>query len=256
MYSVDVETLDLAPDDVHVWVASANDFSDRGLRDEYLDLLSDDERSRLEEFAFAKDGDNYLLGRALIRTTLARYATLTPNELRFSTDRRGRPSLDGAPDLSFSLSRTPGLALLAVTAGRAIGADAENTSRRRAPLKVADEIMSPAERRLLFGLPPSERSAAFYASWTIKEACAKATGLGLALDLRTLVVDADLTASCSAGFVRSVSSAPGRGFRLWSWRPSDTHRAAVCVHPSTAERLNIRYARAFPTSERHIGMRA
>jgi len=246
----DIERRKAKSGQIHAWLAFESDCDYDRLRDEYRGLLSSDERDRLKRFAFTGDQDRYLLSRALTRTVLARYARSSPDELHFVTDRHGRPALvdtDGVPGLNFSLSRTQGLVLLAVTtANRAIGADVENTACRNAPLQIADEVFSLSERRRLFSLPAGDRSNTFYASWTVKEACAKAAGLGLALDLRRFEVDAALTASVATGVVRSASSAAGRNIRVWAWQPTAMQRAAVCVSQQTGESLDLYYARVMP----------
>ena len=53
---------------------------------------------------------------------------------------------------------------------------------------LAETYFSAAERRALAALPQQARDAAFLCCWTRKEACLKATGMGLSVDTRSFEV--------------------------------------------------------------------
>jgi hypothetical protein len=64
-------TLDLDRAEVHIW-ATRSDWHTRPLFDQYLGILSDQERKRASGFAFDKDRDEYVVAHAMLRATLAR----------------------------------------------------------------------------------------------------------------------------------------------------------------------------------------
>jgi 4'-phosphopantetheinyl transferase len=95
----------------------------------------------------------------------------------------GKPHLAGgagARSLRFNLAHADDLALVAVARGREVGVDVEREHPERADLDVARRMFAPPEAQALAALPPRLRARAFFTLWTIREAYAKGTGLGLA----------------------------------------------------------------------------
>lgn len=108
---------------------------------------------------------------------------------------RCRPA-DGRPDTSaqppgwrLSLSHSGDMAGCAVSRNAAIGLDIEPLTRRPQWQKVVSRWFAPEEQDWLLARDSSE---AFLQVWTLKEAWLKATGRGIANNLRTLRVGADL----------------------------------------------------------------
>lgn len=112
-------------------------------------LLSDDELARARALRFVADADEFIRARVALRRILANYLACPPPEVKFEFNARGKPAVAG---LSFNLSHSGGLALIAVTRRGVIGIDVE---------RVVD------------------RPYAFYADWTYREAAVKAVGRGL-----------------------------------------------------------------------------
>jgi 4'-phosphopantetheinyl transferase len=174
----------LTPDAVHVWRISL-DIGD-ALHSRLRDILADDERHRADRFHFEKDRRHFTAGRGTLRTILAGYLGLRPEEIRFSYTNYGKPLLAGANEaLRFNLSHSHGLALLAVTRGREIGVDIEFTrdNLERDGELLAERFFSRHEVAALRSLPPEVRREAFFHCWTRKEAYIKAHGMGLSLPL-------------------------------------------------------------------------
>jgi len=96
--------------------------------------------------------------------------------------------------LHFSLSHTGGLAACLVTLHPLAGVDVETAARRphrnaRDLSEVGRMVLAPQEQAALARCPKQERQALFVRHWTLKEAYAKACGLGLGLDLTTARFD-------------------------------------------------------------------
>ena len=169
-------------------------------------LVSVEERKRAARLRFERDRRAYVASRVALRTILGGYLDTDPATIRYEVAPDGKPSiLDGA-GLSFSLSRSAPLALVAVTRDRAVGVDVE----RIRPLPdldgVASRFLPPAEAAALRYLPEPDRLSAFYACWTRMEAEVKATGAGLSGDLG----DRDVATGAGAGewTVRSIDVGP------------------------------------------------
>jgi 4'-phosphopantetheinyl transferase len=155
-------------------------------------LLSPDECERASRFHFERDRARFTLARTALRRVLATYAACPPAALTFGYTRHDRPFLRGAgADLSFNLSHSHELALLAVTRGRDVGVDLEHHRPEVEVERVARTTFSPAEQRALLALPPEQRVAAFFRGWTRKESYIKARGEGLSMPLDRFSVSLD-----------------------------------------------------------------
>ncbi len=118
---------------------------------------------------FERDRRAFLLTRALVRTTLSRYAAVGPADWTFVANVHGRPEIldrpAGVPDLRFNMSHTDGLIACAVTIGREVGVDVEHIDRRLTH-DVAGRFFAPAEVSDL--TPPAPRRNS--------DACSSITG--------------------------------------------------------------------------------
>jgi 4'-phosphopantetheinyl transferase len=173
--------------DIDVWLVDYAQVNDTALHAAYRRLLPEDERLQETRFHFARDQRRYLVTRALVRLTLSRYASIAPEDWRFTTNRYGRPEIAdpaaGAAELSFNVSHTHSLIVLGVTRSRRLGLDVENIHAREAALDMAPRFFAPQEVTTLFGLPSQQQSYRFFEYWTFKESYIKARGMGLSIPL-------------------------------------------------------------------------
>jgi len=172
---------ELPAHEVHLWwgfVGGDEEDSDWSAR------ISAEEETRALRFHRARHGRRFRGRRAFLRAVLARYEGRDPLELVFEPGAHGKPAL--ASSLTFNLSHTDDVVLLAVSRGRALGADVQ-VHRLGTPLeRVARQVLTVRELAELEAAPVASRSAAFFRGWTRKEAALKATGEGLTRDPRTL----------------------------------------------------------------------
>jgi 4'-phosphopantetheinyl transferase len=103
--------------------------------------------------------------------------------------RRGeRPVVDGA-ELSMSVAHGGAWVVVAVTALAPVGVDVEPITRELDVDALAGQILAPAERDVLDAVAGEvERRRALLTWWTRKEAVLKATGDGLRIDPRDVVL--------------------------------------------------------------------
>src|SRR5690348_8665887 len=199
--------------------------------DSYLTLLSPDEHERMARFVFERDRKAFLLTRALVRTTLSRYAPMAPAEWQFTENVHGRPEIldrpDGVPDLRFNISHTDGLIACAVTIGREVGVDVENIGRRLQH-DVAGRHFAPREVSDLRALPEDEQHKVFFDYWTLKESYIKARGFGLALPLGDFACKLDPPNAPQITFEPSLDDDPATWQFLQDW-PTPQHRLALAV---------------------------
>jgi 4'-phosphopantetheinyl transferase len=143
-------------------------------------LALDVEQSGREQRAAAGVGLRVLLGS---------YLDVDPHEVEIRHGAHGRPELAPVHDLCFNLSHTAGIAVYAIGRGRAIGVDVEALDRRPPSAGLIERALNAREAARFARVGPGERTEAFLRYWTVKEAYAKALGLGLALDLRQVGVE-------------------------------------------------------------------
>ncbi len=190
--------LPLTPDTLIIWqIALPHD--ERHFASD-LATLSPDEVARARRLLRPLHGWRLAAAHAATRQILAshlveRGLTCAPAEVRLRRCSHGKPALDvpGARSgLSFNLSHSGELALLAVGLGRELGVDLEREELSRDLPAIARTAFSPHERAQLAALPEAEREAAFFRIWSRKEAYIKALGLGLSLALDSFDVSADM----------------------------------------------------------------
>jgi 4'-phosphopantetheinyl transferase len=143
-------------------------------------MLDETERTRAGRFRFAPDRCRFTAAHALARAMLSDATGLPTAVWRFEPGDFGKPAIvnsHAAPGLQFNISHTRGCVACAIAFHDA-GVDVEAGDRDH-DQGVAERFFAPEENALLRRVARSERSAMFFAIWTLKEAFIKATGDGL-----------------------------------------------------------------------------
>ena len=223
--------LALRPAEVHLSLVFCREIRDPALLERYRELLSQDELEQGQRFHHADDRHRYLLTRALLRTTLSRYAPRAPHEWNFTRDAFGRPLvIDSYPPCAavvFNLSHTRELILLGVTRDPALGVDVEAIAASCAGLPLAERYFSRAEIAGLRVLSPERQVRRFFDLWTLKESYIKALGRGLSIPLRDFEFDIELNRVTLRAEPR-VDREPQR-WHFSLFQPRADHIAAVCT---------------------------
>lgn len=234
------------PAGVDIWLIPL-DRVDEASRERFRGLLAPEESLRHDRFLVAGARDEYLVGRALVRTTLSHYGATEPQDWRFVANAYGRPAIagDNAEKLVFNLSHTRGLVALAVASGAgaggadggeppAIGVDVETVSRASACRDLAGRYFAPSEAAFVRQADGSKLDERFFAFWTLKEAYIKARGMGLALPLDGFAFDVrsdDPAADPTIAFTETCPDDPAR-WRFLRRSVSVEHRLALAVSPA------------------------
>ncbi|WP_460542393.1 4'-phosphopantetheinyl transferase family protein [Glycomyces halotolerans] len=142
-------------------------------------VLSEEERERASRFVFEVDRRMYATAHAAIRYALsARLPGTAPEAWEFGREPNGRPFAIGAGPWDCNLSHSRGRVACLVAPGSGCGVDVEPVSDRVASLGAAVFADSELERMRSSGAREAEVATSL---WTLKEAYAKARGLGLRL---------------------------------------------------------------------------
>jgi 4'-phosphopantetheinyl transferase len=229
--------LDLDPGKVDLWFAFYAEIRDARLLAEYTRLLTEEERAQQQRFYFEKDRHRYLVTRALVRTVLSKYAPVAAPDWVFSKNDHGRPEIANddavARTISFNITHTHGLIILAVTREQAIGVDTENISVRQPAIEIADRFFSAEEVAELRNAPTHGQQERFFHYWTLKESYIKARGMGLAIPLDQFGFHFPHAAQVGIKIDSQLNDDPAR-WRFWQLRPSADFLAALCVERTQA----------------------
>jgi 4'-phosphopantetheinyl transferase len=199
--------------------------------EEYRAVLNEAEQNRLASFYFQADRLRFLVAHGVLRSILGRYLGQPPVALSFSVNAFGKPALApawGDPPLSFNLSHSRDLALLAVAAGRHTGVDVEYIRPELVDERIPERFFSPAEVAALRRLPPGQQKDVFFQVWTRKEAFIKAKGMGLSIPLDQF--DVSVTPGEPAALLRyAPDPAETACWELVSLQPGPGYAAALAV---------------------------
>jgi 4'-phosphopantetheinyl transferase len=117
----------------------------------------------------------------ILRRVLALYLDGDPDRTAISRGERGKPRLATEPGrLSFNLSHSGELTLVAVSRGREVGVDVEREKPGRDFVALATRALGPEDAAAVRAAASDERTRLFYELWTRHEARLKCLGVGLA----------------------------------------------------------------------------
>ena len=238
----------LAPDEIHLWLipesldkqgmaaAHQNAASmprDAAVLHQYEALLCPEERQRYHRFLFRRDRLRFLETRAAVRLLLSRYQPETePAQWAFKRGEHGRPELQTRTimgPVSFNVSHSSGMIVLALTTAGRVGVDIERQAEGRRITELAQRYFAEDECAGMLALEGAEREQRFYDLWTLKEAYVKAYGAGLKIPLRLFTFSYPAPDQIQVSFDRTLQEDPER-WLFWQLHCGTTHTAAVALH--------------------------
>lgn len=195
-------------------------------------LLNTEEKERANRFYFEKHRRRFATSRAATRIILARYLNRAPEQLVFTYNAQGKPSVINSQKIHFNLSHTEDTALLAIGKSHPMGVDIEGYSAR--PYEgIAQQLFSDKELDDLIKAPKALKAALFFHVWAQKEAFIKACGLGLSYPTKEFTVP---TAFPTKQLIEDPLH--NTTWHLRSFMPKLACSGALCHHPTVRE---IRY---------------
>jgi 4'-phosphopantetheinyl transferase len=221
--------LRLSNNEIHLWFTSVDKITNTDLLSRYPYYLSNEEHQRWQQFNFQKHQHQYLITRALVRTTLSRYATTRPEDWQFSKNEYGKPEIIPSQNLFFNLSHTETLIVCAVSREANIGIDIETIQHKTRSIAIAQRFFSTIEVTALLQCPLSQQRSYFFQLWTLKEAYIKACGQGLSLPLKQFSWTIDKNKRKLTLRVDSQLKTKPQHWQCWLLQANADHYAALCI---------------------------
>lgn len=136
---------------------------------------------RYLELAHPRVRTRFAASRVLLKFAAGAALGAPPEAVELGYGLTGRPFLRGYDGVHVSLSHTDGLLLVGLAAGGVIGVDAERADRVLYGPGLERHLLTPYEAERIEAMPAAGRNPAVLRLWTLKEAYAKALGLGMLL---------------------------------------------------------------------------
>ncbi len=212
VYIVEKSSVFPAPDasGVHVWISRNPPPGAFGRF-----ALSKEEEDRSSRFIRPGDRERYIGARVVLKTVLAGYSGLRPEEIRLGAGPGGKPRLEGSRTVSFSdfnMAHSGSIILVGVAWGCRVGVDVEEIGDDCDIPAIAGRHLHPVEAAIIETLGGDLRKRAFHDLWTRKEAYSKALGEGLSLPPRSYYFNEDENG------VTKISEAAGNADGPPTWR--------------------------------------
>jgi 4'-phosphopantetheinyl transferase len=154
-------------------------------------LLTTDELERARRIVVPGARRRFVMSRATLRILLALRLEIEPQEVRLAYDAYGKPHLEHNQELTFNVSHSGNIALIALGRGGRVGVDVEQIDPCRDWRRLARATCAEGERFHLLCESRTRGASAFFERWAAKEAFLKARGVGLSSSLTDLVLVRD-----------------------------------------------------------------
>ena len=226
----DEDMLGLSPGLLYLWTIP-HDRGDTVLANRLEAILSADERNQARRFHRDEDRRLFVAARAFVRLALSRHFSIPPEEWFFTKDRNGKP-LIAKPvilrSVHFSLSHTEGLIACLISLSAEAAVDVEKHQDGQALVLAARQVLSSTEHNSLSMSAGDAWASRFFAHWTLKEAYAKARGLGLSLPLSEISFELNPSEKISAHFGPGVDD-DASGWLFWCCTSLPQHTLAIAA---------------------------
>ena len=209
----------MSPDSYSLWAVATCDTKRRDAIVELEKLICPHDRGEAAHFRREGESHQFLMSRALVRLALSERAAVAPVDWRFARYENSRPFVS-APELDarpwFSISHTDGFIACLTSLTQEAAVDVEKIEPDCSLAQVAEEVFSPEEQEALHASSgSSEWTRRFFRYWTLKEAYAKARGLGLNMRLSDVSFHWGDDGGIEARFAPAVADNPD-AWRFWN----------------------------------------
>ncbi|MBV4429417.1 4'-phosphopantetheinyl transferase family protein [Clostridium tyrobutyricum] len=153
----------------------------------YRKIMSSQEQEYVNRFVNYDDRMRSATGKILTRKLLAHYMNISQEKVEISKSKYGKPILENNHEflLSFNVSHSGKIVLVAMARGRIVGIDVERQHSMPDYLSLAKNFFTDKEFEIISNANNEEL---FFDYWTAKEAYVKAIGTGLNKELNSFEI--------------------------------------------------------------------
>ncbi len=196
---------------------------DPSLMQRWTSWLTGDEKMRFTSYRRREDQQLFVARHGLVRECIANQLSLAPESIRLVSQPSGKLGWNvndfGYEQtlIDFSVSRAAGVAAAVVCKTHLVGIDVERICLLPEIKTLATQNLHPVELKYWQQLPEAARLHAYYRLWVVKEAYAKALGVGLTLPPCDILANEAMNNNW--GIVRSdIDSTPTNEAEFWLTR--------------------------------------
>ena len=175
---------------IEIHTRSINDDIDEAELLKWLSYLAKDQQERLMRFRFREDFLRSLFGEAILRIAAGKKIGVAPEKIKIARPEGKKPFLPDYPEVHFNISHSGVWAVCAI-GDVELGIDIEEIKDKELKPPLIKRVLTENEQRYLEMLPDTQRAAAFYRFWTMKEAYSKCIGRGLGIDPNKVDIEMD-----------------------------------------------------------------
>lgn len=218
------QNINLTKNAIDLWVISLP--LDDAQNSKLNSYLNPDELIKVQSFKFKYLQDIAIASRGGLRVILSQYLITNPESIDIRTTAFGKPYLYDS-NLRFNVSHSGNYVLIAMSYGNNLGIDIEKMHGDFDYKDIASNYFTNNEIAVI----ESENTQdlyAFYRAWTRKEACLKAVGKGLTIDLK------DIEVTCSSNEPAKVLNFVNhnKNWQLFEISINPEYMASVAVQAS------------------------
>lgn len=241
-------TRQLSTQQVHIWIADLAQPTE--LARQLEQMLCPDERLRAARWCSEAKRRRFVVSHAALRIVLGHHLQKEANEVEISLSQAGKPYLADSSGVSFNMSHSHELAVIAVTRDRNVGIDIEYVTPKPRVLQALRPYLSGDEDGLLSMTPPGERNRRMLRYWVAREAVFKAFGRGGAGLPDSCSVPLEDESACAW---QELLSAEGANWLVRPIHVEDAYVGALAIEGSAPP--DIAYLHWPPESAYNLGMR-
>jgi len=228
----------LMPGTLYLWTYVMEEANVAAVAAHLSAILSPDELEQSLRLHRAADRHRFITSHAFVRLVLSRHCAVDASRWQFNRTAEGKPFVT-APNLpqmpAFSLSHTYGMAACLIGLSADVGVDVERLAYHSDLPHIAPSILAVSELQRLRGQSGANWTMRFFQHWTLKEAYAKARGLGLSLRPRDVAFEFPADGVIRGHFAAALRDNPSNWF-FHSHCPSSAHVLSLAV-PAPSEIL-------------------
>lgn len=206
---------------------------ERSRLDDRASGLPDAEQAEAARYIRRDDRDRFLLGRLLLRETIASATGRAAADITLARDGNGRPFTPDVPEIDINLSHSGDCIAAVVGRGLSVGIDVELHRSGIDIAAIGRQVFTPHERAHILAAG-SGSVAAFFRQWTLKEALVKALGRGFLDDPRRIEIRHETGGVFTPVFVGEGPDDLGSGWTLRLLDCGDDHAGALAFRPRLA----------------------